>query len=113
MIKFRLGNELKQFENLEELFKTRRQERNKIFGTYLTDLGDKNLDKEALIEKVGGQITTLEDYQQNLKQLLEVVEDELSTEKSEKVVEDLGTALENPRTKERAIEKLKELGIIQ
>ena len=69
MIKYRLGNELKQYENLEELFKTRRQERNKIFGTYLTDLGDKNLDKEALIEKVKGQITTLEDYQQNLKQL--------------------------------------------
>lgn len=113
MIKFRLGNELKQFENLEELFKTRRQERNKIFGTYLTDTGDKVLDKEALIEKVGEQITTLEDYLQNLKQLLEVAENELNAERSEKVVEDLGTALENPQTRERAIEKLKELGIIQ
>lgn len=113
MLVLRKKNEAKEFQTVADLFKTTRQERNKIFGTYLTDLGDKNLDKEALIEKVKGQITTLEDYQQNLKQLLEVVEDELSTEKSEKVVEDLGTALENPRTKERAIEKLKELGIIQ
>ena len=112
MIKFRLGNDLRQFENLEELFNTRRQERNKIFGTYLTDLGDKDLDKEALIEKVKGQLTTLEDYLQNLKQLLEVVEKEVRIEKSMKTIENLDVALEDPETKERAIERLKELGLI-
>lgn len=113
MLEFIVNGKVEKFESLEELFKTRRQERNKIFGTYLTDLGDKDLDKKVLIEKVKGQITTLEDYLQNLKQLKSKAEEEFELEEDLRFIEGMGNRIENPRTKERAIEKLKELGLIQ
>lgn len=53
-----------------------------------------------------------EELLRNLKGLKEVVEKEVRIEKSMKTIENLDVALEDPETKERAIERLKELGLI-
>ena len=58
------------------------------------------------------QVEMYEELLKNLKGLKEVVEKEVRIEKSMKTIENLDVALEDPETKERAIERLKELGLI-
>lgn len=113
MIKITRKNEAKEFQTVADLFKTTRQERNKYFGTYLAEVTDERpLELEGLVKKVDEQVETYEELLKNLKGLKEVVEKEVRIEKSMKTIENLDVALEDPETKERAIERLKELGLI-
>lgn len=113
MIKLTRKNEAKEFQTVADLFKTTRQERNKYFGTYLAEVTDERpLELEGLVKKVDEQVETYEELLKNLKGLKEVVEKEVRIEKSMKTIENLDVALEDPETKERAIERLKELGLI-
>nr|DAT61068.1 MAG TPA: hypothetical protein [Caudoviricetes sp.]DAX72982.1 MAG TPA: hypothetical protein [Caudoviricetes sp.] len=113
MIVVRRKNESKDFQTVADLFKTTRQERNKYFGTYLAEVTDERpLELEGLVKKVDEQVETYEELLKNLKGLKEVVEKEVRIEKSMKTIENLDVALEDPETKERAIERLKELGLI-
>jgi hypothetical protein len=113
MLVLRKKNEAKEFQTVADLFKTTRQERNKYFGTYLAEVTDERpLELEGLVKKVDEQVETYEELLKNLKGLKEVVEKEVRIEKSMKTIENLDVALEDPETKERAIERLKELGLI-
>ena len=113
MIVLKRKNETKDFQTVADLFKTTRQERNKYFGTYLAEVTDERpLELEGLVKKVDEQVETYEELLKNLKGLKEVVEKEVRIEKSMKTIENLDVALEDPETKERAIERLKELGLI-
>lgn len=113
MIKITRKNEAKEFQTVADLFKTTRQERNKYFGTYLAEVTDERpLELEGLVKKVDEQVEMYEELLRNLKGLKEVVEKEVRIEKSMKTIENLDVALEDPETKERAIERLKELGLI-
>lgn len=113
MIKLTRKNESKDFQTVADLFKTTRQERNKYFGTYLAEVTDERpLELEGLVKKVDEQVEMYEELLRNLKGLKEVVEKEVRIEKSMKTIENLDVALEDPETKERAIERLKELGLI-
>lgn len=113
MIKVTRKNEIKDFQTVADLFKTTRQERNKYFGTYLAEVTDERpLELGGLVKKVDEQVETYEELLKNLKGLKEVVEKEVRIEKSMKTIENLDVALEDPETKERAIERLKELGLI-
>lgn len=113
MLVLRKKNEAKEFQTVADLFKTTRQERNKYFGTYLAEVTDERpLELEGLVKKVDEQVETYEELLKNLKGLREVVEKEVRIEKSMKTIENLDVALEDPETKERAIERLKELGLI-
>lgn len=113
MIVLRKKNEAKEFQTVADLFKTTRQERNKYFGTYLAEVTDERpLELGGLVKKVEEQVEMYEELLKNLKGLKEVVEKEVRIEKSMKTIENLDVALEDPETKERAIERLKELGLI-
>ena len=113
MIVVRRKNETKDFQTVADLFKTTRQERNKYFGTYLAEVTDERpLELGGLVKKVEEQVEMYEELLKNLKGLKEVVEKEVRIEKSMKTIENLDVALEDPETKERAIERLKELGLI-
>lgn len=113
MIKLTRKNESKDFQTVADLFKTTRQERNKYFGTYLAEVTDERpLELGGLVKKVEEQVEMYEELLRNLKGLKEVVEKEVRIEKSMKTIENLDVALEDPETKERAIERLKELGLI-
>ena len=113
MIVVRKKNESKEFQTVADLFKTTRQERNKYFGTYLAEVTDERpLELGGLVKKVEEQVEMYEELLRNLKGLKEVVEKEVRIEKSMKTIENLDVALEDPETKERAIERLKELGLI-
>ena len=113
MLVLRRKNESKDFQTVADLFKTTRQERNKYFGTYLAEVTDERpLELGGLVKKVEEQVDMYEELLKNLKGLKEVVEKEVRIEKSMKTIENLDVALEDPETKERAIERLKELGLI-
>lgn len=113
MIVLKRKNETKDFQTVADLFKTTRQERNKYFGTYLAEVTDERpLELGGLVKKVEEQVEMYEELLRNLKGLKEVVEKEVRIEKSMKTIENLDVALEDPETKERAIERLKELGLI-
>ena len=113
MLVLRKKNEAKEFQTVADLFKTTRQERNKYFGTYLAEVTDERpLELGGLVKKVEEQVEMYEELLKNLKGLKEVVEKEVRIEKSMKTIENLDVALEDPETKERAIERLKELGLI-
>lgn len=113
MIVVRRKIETKDFQTVADLFKTTRQERNKYFGTYLAEVTDERpLELGGLVKKVDEQVEMYEELLKNLKDLKVVVEKEVRIEKSMKTIENLDVALEDPETKERAIERLKELGLI-
>ena len=113
MIVLTRKNETKDFQTVADLFKTTRQERNKYFGTYLAEVTDERpLELGGLVKKVEEQVEMYEELLRNLKGLKEVVEKDVRIEKSMKTIENLDVALEDPETKERAIERLKELGLI-
>ena len=113
MIKLTRKNESKDFQTVADLFKTTRQERNKYFGTYLAEVTDERpLELGGLVKKVEEQVEMYEELLKNLKGLKVEVEKEVRIEKSMKTIENLDVALEDPETKGRAIERLKELGLI-
>lgn len=113
MIVLTRKNETKDFQTVADLFKTTRQERNKYFGTYLAEVTDERpLELGGLVKKVEEQVEMYEELLKNLKGLKVEVEKEVRIEKSMKTIENLDVALEDPETKERAIERLKELGLI-
>nr|DAM93115.1 MAG TPA: hypothetical protein [Caudoviricetes sp.] len=113
MLVVRRKNESKDFQTVADLFKTTRQERNKYFGTYLAEVTDERpLELGGLVKKVVEQVEMYEELLKNLKDLKVEVEKEVRIEKSMKTIENLDVALEDPETKERAIERLKELGLI-
>lgn len=111
MIKITRKNEAKEFQTVADLFKTTRQERNKYFGTYLAEVTDERpLELGGLVKKVEEQVDMYEELLRNLKGLKDVVVAEKKKEDSLKFIEGLKETLNNPDTRDQAIEALKDLG---
>lgn len=109
-------NETKEFENVADLFKTTRQERNKFFGTYLAEVTDERpLELEGLAKKIDEQVEMYEELLQNLKSLKEVVVAEKKNKDDLEFLKRFDSAIINPSTKDlvlKAILEAKKRGLI-
>ncbi|MBF1400200.1 hypothetical protein [Prevotella histicola] len=117
MIVLTRKDETKEFENVADLFKTTRQERNKLFGTYLAEVTDERpLELEGLAKKIDEQVGMYEELLQNLKGLKEVVVAEKKNKEDLEFLERFDSAIINPSTKDlvlKAILEAKKRGLIE
>lgn len=117
MIQLTRKNETKEFENVADLFKTTRQERNKFFGTYLAEVtNERPLKLEGLAKKIDEQVETYEELLQNLKSLKEVVVAEKKNIEDAEFLKRFDSAIINPSTKDlvlKAILEAKKRGLIE
>lgn len=116
MLKISRKNETKEFENVADLFKTTRQERNKFFGTYLAEVtNERPLELEGLAKKIDEQVEMYEELLQNLKGLKEVVVAEKKNIEDAEFLKRFDSAIINPSTKDlvlKAILEAKKRGLI-
>ena len=74
---FTVNNKKVEFNSVEELFRTKRSERNQLFGQYITSVGKKeeaNLDE--ILKLVKAKQVECNQWQKNLETLVEAMEEE-------------------------------------
>lgn len=77
MIKFNKGKKEVEFNSVEELFRTKRSERNGLFGQYITSVGQKEkANLEEILKLAKAKQEECEQWKTNLETLVKYLEEE-------------------------------------
>ena len=77
-MKFKVNKKDVEFNSVEELFRTKRSERNELFGQYITSVGQKEkANLEEILKLAKAKQEECEQWKTNLETLVKYLEEEI------------------------------------
>lgn len=90
MIKLTTKEKEVEFNSVEELFRTKRSERNNLFGQYITSLGKKdNANLEEILKLAKAKQEECNQWKNNLETLVKNLEEEIKAATANKLQADV------------------------
>ena len=102
--KFQSNGKEVEFNSVEELFRTKRSERNNLFGQYITSVGQKEkANLEEILKLAKAKQEEWNQWKNNLETLVKQLEEEIKAATANKLQEDVEAM------NDEQLEQLKEL----